>query len=149
VSGEAGYRPDVLDGRLALVLEGGRLVRDRTDELSAGAQLLAIRGRVRYLPITASARYERAVGTRQRAWVGGGAGVAHVASSVSAGSAPARSESGVVPSLRAAAAWGLRLGHATAFAEAGLAWHGPPGFEALRGSLTVVTVSLGCRYDAY
>jgi hypothetical protein len=146
---EGGYRTRFLDSRLALALEGGTFVRDRTDDVAVGAQLLAVRGRVRYVPVIASARIEYATGVRHLAWAAAGGGVAHVASEVSVGSLPTRSESAVVPALRAAMGWGLRARRATPFAEAALAWNGDPGLDALRGSLSVLTVSLGCRYDAY
>lgn len=149
LAAEGSYRTGLLDSRLAFVLEAGAFVRDRTDAVAVGAELLAIRGRVRYVPVIASARIEHATGKRQLAWVTAGAGVAHVASEVSVGSLPSRSESGIVAAVRAAIGWGLRAGRATPFAEVGLAWHGDPRLDALRGSLTVLTASLGCRYDAY
>jgi hypothetical protein len=68
---------------------------------------------------------------------------------VSVGTGAVASESGLVPVLHASAGWGLRLGRATPFAEARLAWHGDPGFDALRGSLTTLTFLLGCGYDAF
>jgi hypothetical protein len=149
VAAECGLRPGFLDRRLALVLEAGALVRDRTDEVPVGAELVAVHGRVRYAPVIASARLELPIGARQLGWAAAGAGVALVASDVSAAALPAQSESGVAPAVSASVGWGLRAGRATPFAEAGLVWMGDPGFDALRGSLTVLTVSLGCRYDAY
>ncbi len=146
---EGGYRAAVLDGRLALLIEAGAFVRNRTDDVQVGAQAVGVRGRVRYVPLIASARIEQPTGARQLAWAAAGAGVALVESNVSVGSVEARSESAVVPGLRAAIGWGLRAGRATPFAEAGLAWQGDPRLDALRGSLTVLTVSLGCRYAAY
>jgi hypothetical protein len=149
VAAEGGFRPGFLERRLVLAIEAGRFVRDRTDEVPVGAELLAVRGRVTYVPVIASARVERAAGARQLGWAAAGGGIVLVASDVSVGGSSARSESGAVPGLRAAIGWGIRAGRATPFAEAGLAWHGAPPFDALRGSLTVLTLSLGCRYDAY
>jgi hypothetical protein len=149
VGAEGAYRAALLDGRLTLALEVGGFVRDRTDEVTVGDQLLAVHGRARYVPVMASVRLQRALGARQAVWAGAGAGVAHVASEVSVGSGPVDSESGVVPVLHASAAWGIRAGRATPFAEARLAWHADPGFDALRGSLTTLTLAIGCRYDAY
>ncbi len=146
---EGAYRPALLDGRLALALEVGGFVRERTDEVTVGEQRLSVHGRVRYVPALATARLLRALGERQAVWGGAGAGVAHVAAEVSVGTGPVGSESGVVPVLHASAGWGLRAGRATPFAEARLAWHGDPRFDALRGSLTTLTLVLGCRYDAF
>jgi hypothetical protein len=146
---EGAWRPALLGDRLSLALEIGGFVRDRTDDVTVGAQSLAVHGRARYVPALASLRLHHALRARQAAWAGVGAGLAHVASDVSVGTGPVTSESGVVPVLHASGAWGLRVGRATPFAEARLAWHGDPGFEALRGSLTTLTFLLGCRYDAY
>jgi hypothetical protein len=145
---EGAYRPALLGGRLALALEVGGFVRERTDEVTVGDQRLSVHGRVRYVPALATARLSRALGERQAVWGGAGAGVAHVAADVSVGTGPVGAESGVVPVLHASAGWGLRAGRATPFAEARLAWHGDPRFDALRGSLTTLTLVLGCRYDA-
>jgi hypothetical protein len=149
VSAEGAYRPALLDGRLALVLEAGGFVRDRTDQVSVGDGQVEVHGRARYVSVTASPRWQLALGTRQLAWASAGAGAAHVASEVSVASGPARIEAGIVPVVQTAAGWGLRVGRSTPFAEARLAWHADPRFEALRGSLTVLTLALGCRYDAY
>jgi hypothetical protein len=146
---EGEVRTPLLDGRLALVLDAGWFVRDRTDEVTVGGRPLAVRGRASYVPIIASARFETPTGSRGLAWAAAGAGVVLVAADVSVGSAPARSESGVVPGLRAAIGWGFRAGRALPFAEAALAWQGDPQFEALRGSLTVVSLAFGCRYEAF
>jgi hypothetical protein len=146
---EGAWRAALLGGRLAFALEAGRFVRDRTDAVAAGAQRLTVHGRARYLPVIASARLQRALGRRQVVWGAAGAGLAHVASEVSAGSGQVSSESGLVPVLHASAAWGLRAGRATPFAEARLAWHGDPRFDALQGSLNTLTFMIGCRYDAY
>jgi hypothetical protein len=147
---EGGFRTGLLDGRLALSLEAGAFVRDRTDEVTVGAQRLDVRGRVLYVPVIASIRIEQAVGARQLAWASVGGGVALVTSEVSARSlSTTRSEAGAVGAGKAAVGWGLRFGRATPFAEVGVAWQGDPGFDALRGSLTVLGVSLGCRYDAF
>ena len=48
------FRTGLLDGRLALSLEAGAFVRDRTDEVTFGAQRLDVRGRVLYVPVIAS-----------------------------------------------------------------------------------------------
>jgi hypothetical protein len=145
---EGAYRPSLLGGRLSLALEVGGFVRDRTDEVTIGEQLLTIHGRARYLPVIAGARFQHALGKRHAAWAGAGAGLAHVASEVSVGSGPVTSESGVVPVLYASAGWGLRAGRATPFAEARLAWHAAPDFVGMRGSLATLTLLVGCRYDA-
>lgn len=144
---EGAWQPALLGDRLSFALEVGGFVRERTDEVTVGAQSLAVEGRARYVPVLASLRLHRAAGSRQAVWFGAGPGVAHVASDVSVEAGPVTSESGVVPVLHASAAWGLRAGRATPFAEARLAWHGDPGFDALRGSLTTLTFLLGCRYD--
>jgi hypothetical protein len=146
---EAAWRPRLLDGRLALAIEGGGFVRDRTDAVATRSGVFDVRGRVRYVPVIASARLQHALGRRQVIWGAAGAGLAHVASEVSVGSGPVSSESGLVPVLHASAAWGLRAGRATPFGEARLAWHGGPRFDALQGSLTTLTFTIGCRYDAY
>lgn len=141
-------RPGLLEDQLAVALEAGQFVRDRTDEVAVGAQRVAVRGRVRYLPVLAMLRLDHATGPRGVAWAAAGGGVAHVRSEVSAGTVAAPAESGVVPALRAAVGWGLRAGRVTPFAEAALGWHGNPRFDGLRGSLAVLLVSIGCRYDA-
>ena len=60
-----------------------------------------------------------------------------------------RSESGAVAVAEAFAGWGWRAGRLVPFAEARAGRYADPGFEALRGSLSVFTFALGCRYDAY
>ncbi len=144
---EGAWQPALLGGRLSLAVEVGGFVRERTDEVTVGAQPFAVEGRARYVPVLASLRVHLAAGSRQAAWIGAGAGVAHVASEVSLDGGAVTSESGAAPVLHASAAWGLRAGRATPFAEARLAWHGDPGFDALRGSLATLTFLLGCRYD--
>jgi hypothetical protein len=146
---EAVYRPGLLDGRLGLVLEAGTFGRERTDEASSGLQRLAVRGRARFVPVTASALWRGTFGRRQAAWASAGAGVAHVRSEVAVAGGPARIEAGLAPVAQAAVAWGIRAGRATPYAEARVAWHGDPRLESLRGSLTVLTLALGCRYDAF
>jgi hypothetical protein len=146
---EAVYRTGALDGHLGVALEAGSFSRERTDVTSSGLQRLEVRGRARFVPVTASALWQGAFGRRQAAWASAGAGVAHVRSGVSVAGGPARIEDGVVAVAQAAAAWGIRAGRATPYAEARIAWHDDPRFDSLRGSLTVLTLALGCRYDAY
>ncbi len=148
LSAEAAYRPALLAGRLELVLEAGAFFRDRTDDVAAGDGRVQIRGRVRYVPITTSARWQLALGARQLAWASAGAGMALVSSQVTVGDT-IRNEAGLVAVTETAAGWGLRAGRATPFVEARLARHADPGLETLRGSLMVLTLSVGCRYDAY
>ncbi len=149
LAAEGSYRPAVLDGRLAFLLEAGTFVRDRTDVAPAGEGWVEVHGRARYTSVTASARWQLAFGTRQLGWASAGAGAALVSSEVSAGTGPVRNEVGVVPVAQAAAGWGFAAGHATPFLEARLSGHADPRFEALRGALTVLTVAAGCRYDAF
>jgi len=149
VAAEGAYRPALLEGRLAFLLGAGTFVRDRTDRAPAGEGWALVHGRARYTSATASARMQLAFGTRQLAWAGAGGGVAHVASAVSVEGGPVRNEAGLVPVVQAAAGWGLAAGPATPFVEAQLAWHGDPRFAALRGSLSVLTLAVGCRYDAF
>lgn len=146
---EAAYRTRVADGRLALALELGWLVHERTDDGSAGAVAVPVHGRARYAPLLASAWWRQALGARSVAWAGLGAGIAQVASEVAAGDQPAIVESGVVPAAHASVAFGAQLGHGAPFLELRALWQGDPGFESLSGALSLVSVSVGYRYDAY
>lgn len=146
---EATYRLDVLRRPLALGLELGWFVRERTDAASVGDRAVEIDGRARYLPLLGVARWRLPLRGRHALWTGAGAGVAHVSSQVSPEGGPATEEAGVVPVLHADAGWGLRYGHGEPFLEARLAWHGDPRLEALRGSLPMFLAVIGYRHDAY
>lgn len=145
---EAAYRSRWLAGRLALALEVGRFVHERTDAARVGEVGLSVHGRARYLPALGTARWEARLRAHQL-WAGVGGGLAHVRSEVSIDGGGAALEQGFVPVVHATAGWGLRMGHSGPFVEARVARHGDPGFETLRGSLTVIVGALGYRYDAY
>lgn len=146
---EATYRSRWLDGRLALGLELGRFVHERTDAARVGDVALPIHGRARYLPALLTARWQARVRGRQSLWASAGGGLAHVGSEVSADGVPASLEQGLVPVVHAGAGWAVAMRRGGPFVEARLARHGDPGFDALQGSLTVLLGALGWRYDAY
>ena len=146
---EATYRSTLFAGRLALALELGGFVHDRTDVARVGDVEVAIHGRARYLPALCTARWEGRVGARQVLWAGAGGGLAHVRSEVSTDGGPLAVEQGVVPVVLAGAGWALRIHHGGPLVEARVARHGDPRFEAFRGSLTVFLMAIGYRYDAY
>jgi hypothetical protein len=146
---EARYRTPLFGGRLALAGEAGGFVRSRTDTTSAGDIAVEVHGRVRYLPALVTTRWETRFGVRHALWVGAGAGVAHVASQISAEGGPLAAEAGIVPLLHAGAGWTLHHRSGGPFVEARVARFWDPGFVALRGSLAVLLAAVGYRYDAF
>lgn len=146
---EAGYRPAHLGGHLGFTLELGYLVHERTDAGSAATLALPVHGRARYAPLLGTASWRQPVGGRWHAWAGIGGGVAHVASEVTAAGQRAFVESGFAPAVHASLGCGRRMGHAAPFVELRTLRHGDPGLASLAGSLTVLSISAGYRYDAY
>jgi hypothetical protein len=146
---EAAWRLPVVGGRPALVVELGTLGHDRTDVVHVGGAAVEVEGASRWTALLGSVRWWQPLSARWAVWADAGAGVAHVAAEVHAGTAPATSERAAVPAFRGALAAGLRLGHASPFLEVGWTRFGSPELDRLRGRLSVVTVSLGYRHDAY
>lgn len=146
---EAALRLPLRSGRLGGALELGTFAHDRTDVVSAGAGSLEVHGRARYLTLLASARWREPLGARLSLVGDAGGGLAHLRGDVAAGSAPASRTSRAVVALHAAAGLGLRLGPGAALLEARVARFGDPAREALRGPLTLLTLAVGYRYDAY
>jgi hypothetical protein len=146
---EASYRPAALGGRLAYGLEVGWLAHERTDTAPAGSAAVEVHGRASYVPVLASATWRQPLGPRALAFAGLGAGAAHVASEVAIPAQEPLVESGFAPAAHASVSLGWRVGHGLPFVELRALRFGPPGLEALDGSLTVYSLCAGWRHDAY
>jgi hypothetical protein len=145
---EAAWRLPVFAGRPAVVLEFGTFGHERTDPVVVGDAVVQVEGASRWTTLVGGLRWGQPLSTRWAAWVGAGAGLAHVAAEVHAGSAPPTAGSAVVPAFRGAVAAGLRIGHGSPFLEVGWTRFGSPELDALRGRLSIVTLSVGYRHDA-
>jgi hypothetical protein len=146
---EVSYRLPALAGRLALALEVGTLAHSRTDAVAVGGGAVQVDGDSRWIPLVALARWSVPLGARWAAWADAGGGAAWVDAKVRAGNGPAPSESDVVGVVHGALAAGPRLGHGTPYLELGWMGFGAPHLERVGGNLSVFTVSLGYRHDAY
>ena len=82
-------------------------------------------------------------------WADAGAGGAHVATVVKAGSAPGVAETAVVTALHGGLAAGLLVGHGAPFLEVRVARYGAPAVDRIQGPLSVFTFAIGYRHDVY
>lgn len=137
-----------LRDRVGLAVEVGTFELDRSDTVAAGASSIGLRGESRYVPVLASAVWDGGRLGPGRWWAAAGAGAAYVTSTLTVEGARVY-DAGWTAAAHATGGWGLRAGGGTAFGEARLAWHGDPGLETLRGTLTAFVLSIGYRWTAY
>ncbi|HEY7725035.1 MAG TPA: hypothetical protein VH880_06865 [Anaeromyxobacteraceae bacterium] len=144
---EAAFWPHRLRGAGGVALEVGWSSFERSDPVAVGAGAARLEGRAQFASALASGLWRFRPGPKAAFWLAGGGGLVLVASRVGLSAAPPLAETAWIPEAHVAAGAGHRLGPGSPFLEARLGWQADPGLDALRGSLTSLTLSLGYRLD--
>lgn len=140
---EAGFWTRALGANLGLVLEGQLYALSRRDTL----QGLSLQSDVTFLALAASLGWRRPVGG-WLLWLGAGGGAVHASSRVSGiPGQPDASGRSWAPAAQAAMGWGRPLGPGIPFGELKVEWQDDPGRGPVRGSVRLLAIQVGYRFD--
>lgn len=140
---EAALRTDRFGPELGLSLEAAWSYEGRSDVV----RQFQTTTRDNFYSLSSQISLRRRVGVRTVLFAGAGPSLTLLTSRLYVGSAPAFSETGVVPGALLSAGAELRFVRAVPFGELRWSWHADPSFSSLRGSVSALSILLGTRFE--